>query len=49
MHEGDPPTASAGAWRLVDEAVAGFAASGERRVEVGYTVADMMDARPAAV
>ena len=46
MHESDPPASGTGAWRVVDEAIAGGPAGGERRVEVGHSVAHMMDSRP---
>ena len=46
MDEGDPPASGTGAWRVVDEAIAGGPAGGERRVEVGHSVAHMMDSRP---
>jgi len=46
MHEGDPPAAGTGARRLVDETIAGGPAGGERLVEVGHSVAHMVDARP---
>ena len=45
MYEGDPPAPGAGARGVVAEAIAGGPAGGERRVEVGHSVAHMMDSR----
>ena len=46
MYERDPPAAGPGARHLIDETVAGFPARGERGVEIGDPVADVVDARP---
>ena len=43
MHEGDPPASGTGAWRVVDEAIAGGPAGGERRLDVRHGDPDMSD------
>lgn len=47
MDEGNAPLARSAAGLLVDQSVAVFATPFERVIEIGDTVADVMDARPA--
>lgn len=48
MHEGNATSAGPDAGRFVHEAIAGAAAGGQRSLEVGHAVADVMDAGSAA-
>ena len=48
MDEGDPASAGSGARHLVDQAIAGGPAGGERGVQVRHPIADVVDAGTAS-